>query len=66
MATRTLLTPDERDSILERAADLHMSVYKAAKETMEPEAAFRAADQAVERWKLAEIRRVLSTPAVRS
>ncbi len=60
MATRTSLTPNERDHVLERAADLHMAVYKAAKESMDPDAAWRAADAAVDRWKVTEIKRVLA------
>jgi uncharacterized coiled-coil DUF342 family protein len=56
----TILTTEQADEVNTRAAELHTLVYNEARKTMDHDAAFRAASQAVERWRLQEVARRLT------
>ena len=60
MATRTILTFEEREWLLSKAADTHMAAYTAAKESMDAHAAMTTANTLTEAWKLRQIRRMLA------
>jgi hypothetical protein len=56
----TILPTDQADAVNARAGELHTLVYEEARKTMGHDAAFRAASQAVEQWRLQEVARRLT------